>query len=142
MGFIKIFGRTVGKEKKTWDPSFCSENPSRNTHPIVTCVNFAESRSASWTGEDTSDVLITPHTFGESQTYKGPRRRLHYTSSNYLLVGSFEVQAGPLLTANPPAYTCQEACALVFGTSYTAYGGSVSGTSMTGTCYGLSLIHI
>jgi hypothetical protein len=48
------------------------------------------------------------------------RRRLQQ-SSNYQHVGSFLVGAGPSYAVTPPPYSCQEACAVVFGAAFSAY---------------------
>jgi Cys-rich repeat protein len=41
-----------------------------------------------------------------------------------VLVGQFMVNMGPMWTTNPPCYTCQEACALLYGGAANTYGCS------------------
>ena len=57
-------------------------------------------------------------------------------------VGSYDVISGPAWGSNPPTYTCQEACALLFGGIAGQYGcstvnGSVNHTANT-TIWGVS----
>jgi hypothetical protein len=40
------------------------------------------------------------------------------------LVGQYVVNTGPLWSGNPPCYTCQEACALLFGGAVASYACS------------------
>lgn len=54
--------------------------------------------------------------------------------SPYTYFGSFFVSAGPSWATSPPTYTCQQACALLFGGVYTNWAGSTSNTTLTRTC--------
>ena len=51
------------------------------------------------------------------------------------LVGSYNVSDGPQWTDNPPCYTCQEACAMVFGGNAQSYSCSVVPNMVTHTAY-------
>jgi cysteine-rich repeat protein len=48
-----------------------------------------------------------------------------------MLVGSYEVDDGPNWTTNPPTYTCQEACAVIFGGTAADYSCSTSNSVVT-----------
>lgn len=50
-----------------------------------------------------------------------------------MLVGQFNVNAGPAWGSNPPTYTCQEACALLFGGVAGSYQCSISNAMITRT---------
>jgi hypothetical protein len=54
-------------------------------------------------------------------------------SATPVLVGSWEVDDGPSWTVVPPAYSGQEAAALLFGGTPSEYVISTSSTSITGT---------
>jgi hypothetical protein len=51
------------------------------------------------------------------------------------LVGQYAVNAGPSWFNNPPCYTCQEACAIVFGGQAGSYSCSVVNNMVTHTAY-------
>ena len=46
---------------------------------------------------------------------------------------SYRVDAGPNWSTNPVTYTCQEACAIVYGGTATSYACSTASTSITHT---------
>ena len=51
------------------------------------------------------------------------------------LVGSYDVDDGPEWSDSPPTYTCQEACALLFGGGAGDYACSITPDSVTGTAW-------
>jgi hypothetical protein len=50
-----------------------------------------------------------------------------------MLVGQYNVSSGPAWGSNPPTYTCQEACALLFGGAPGSYQCSISNAMITRT---------
>ncbi len=52
------------------------------------------------------------------------------TVSCRAVVGQYTVNSGPVWTSNPPTYTCQAACALLFGGVATSYSCSTTNTSI------------
>ncbi len=50
-------------------------------------------------------------------------------------VQSYDVNAGPAWASGPPLYTCQQACALLFGGTAGSYSCSTSSTSVTHTAW-------
>ena len=45
-------------------------------------------------------------------------------------MGSYQVNQGPLLSSNPPTYSCVEACALLFGGSAANYNCSTNNAAV------------
>ena len=56
-------------------------------------------------------------------------------ATGYTLIGSYNVNSGPAWSTNPATYTCQQACALVFGGNASSYSCSVSNTAVTHTAW-------
>lgn len=56
-------------------------------------------------------------------------------ATSYTLAGSYLLESGPSWSTYPPTYSCQAACAKLFGGQPENYAGSVSDLSITNTCY-------
>jgi hypothetical protein len=124
-------------------------------------INAAETLLASSQGSREHTVALREHSvafrehsvafrrslLGLEEEHRASRsRRLQQISTgpfptppHATLLGQFVVRDGPSTRASvvalPATYTCIEACQLTFP-EHAIYGGSTSGTELTGTCYG------
>ena len=51
------------------------------------------------------------------------------------LIGSYDVNSGPAWGSNPPTYTCKEACAKLYGGSFSDYACSTVGGAINGLAF-------
>jgi hypothetical protein len=93
---------------------------TRYTGPCLGCAN--DVNCTYWNGTDNSAYT-----------------RITVCEHIPVLVGQYNVINGPAWGGNPPTYTCQEACALLFGGIASQYACSTSNANITNTanetCY-------
>jgi len=91
----------------------------------------------------TGTHMPTPYPSASPSPYHYPSPSpLPYPSSSpipdYRIVGNYTVNSGPPYMNNPPCYTCQQACAMVFGGSASSYHCSTSSSNLSYQAYATS----